>query len=229
MFAFCIDWWLFSITNKSLHRDTLRLLKYCFDMGQIQIRRLAHIDQHYCHHYCPCFDISTPGPAWEHRPPPCRVHKPCSCCHTSSQVGRSVKGWGLRSAWKRPTHFLECWTCSPQGRHRLDHLGQQRAHTSPACSGDSIVFLTLLWQQARRDISDHISTGSYLLRCFCSNHVLLFDCSLYYDNKQEDKYKNIFWQAKLKILQKKKGGEGGEEMVKVKAEVTNKHSFVHCV
>ena len=28
------------------------------------------------------------------------------------------------------------------------------------------------------------------------------------------------FQAKLKILQKKKGGEGGEEMVKVKAEVT---------
>ena len=57
----------------------------------------------------------------------------------------------------------------------------------------------------------------------------LFDCSLCNDNKQEDKYKNIFLQAKLKILQKKKGGEGGEEMVKVKAEVTNKHSFVHCV
>ena len=132
-------------------------------------------------------------------------------------------------AWKGLTHFLECWTCSPQGRHRLDHLGQQRAHTSPACSGASIVFLTLLWQQARRDISDHISTGIYLLRCFCSNYVLLFDCSLYNDNKQGDKYKNIFRQAKLKILQKKKGGEGGEEMVKVKAEVTNKHSFVHTV
>ena len=50
-----------------------------------------------------------------------------------------------------------------------------------------------------------------MLRCFCS---------LYNDNKQGDKYKNIFRQAKLKILQKKKGGEGGEEMVKVKAEVT---------
>ena len=74
-----------------------------------------------------------------------------------------------------------------------------------------------------------ISTGSYLLRRFCSNYVLLFDCLPYNDNKQEDKYKNIFLQAKLKILQKKKGGEGGEEMVKVKAEVTNKHSFVHCV
>ena len=48
-----------------------------------------------------------------------------------------------------------------------------------------------------------------MLRCFCS---------LYNDNKQGDK--NIFLQAKLKILQKKKGGEGGEEMVKVKAEVT---------
>ena len=59
-----------------------------------------------------------------------------------------------------------------------------------------------------------------MLRCFCSNYVLLFDCSLYNDNKQEGKYKNIFLQAKLKILQKKKGGEGGEEMVKVKAEVT---------
>ena len=62
-----------------------------------------------------------------------------------------------------------------------------------------------------------------MLRCFCSNYVLLFDCSLYNDNKQEDKYKNIFRQAKLKILQKKKGGEGGEEMVKVKAEVINYH------
>ena len=145
-FAFYIDWWLFSINNKSVHRDTLRLLKYCFDMGQIQIRRLAHTDHHYCPEFAIMFTLvltSTPGPAWEHRPPPCRVHKPCSCCHTSSQVGRRVKGRGLRPAWKGLTHFLECWTCSPQGRHRLDHLGQQRAHTSPACSGASIVFLTL--------------------------------------------------------------------------------------
>ena len=47
MFAFYIDWWLFSITNKSLHRDTLRLLKYCFDMAQIQIRRSAHANHHH--------------------------------------------------------------------------------------------------------------------------------------------------------------------------------------
>ena len=57
--------------------------------------------------------------------------------------------------------------------------------------------------------------------------MLLFDCSLYNDNKQEDKYKNIFRQAKLKILQKKKGGEGGEEMVKVKAEVTGFNNILN--
>ena len=96
--------------NKCLHRVTLRLLKYCFDMAQIQIRRLAHTDHHYCREFAIMFTLvlTSPGPAREHRPPPRRVHKPCSCCHTSSQVGLWVKGRGLRPAWKGLTHFLEC-------------------------------------------------------------------------------------------------------------------------
>ena len=146
MFAFFIDWWLFSkITN-----PCTGILWGCWNTastwGRSKSEGWLTLTIIIAQSFYPCL-TSTPGPTWEHRPPPCRVHKPCSCCHTSSQVGRRVKvlvkGWGLRPAWKRRTHFLECWTCSPQGRHRLDHLGQQRAHTSPACSGASIVLLTL--------------------------------------------------------------------------------------
>ena len=56
------------------------------------------------------------GPAWQHCPPPGRLHQPCSCCHPPAQVG-------LQGGFLISSSLL--W----RGEDAENHFSSERART----------------------------------------------------------------------------------------------------